>query len=1132
MRYFILLSFCLVFIFQAYPQISDDFSDGDLTSNPSWTGDVSDFTVNSSNHLQLNTSGEKESYLVTANTIGDSVQWDFWIKLSFAPSGNNYCRVYLMSDQQHIDTGSVNGYCLQLGEPGSNDAIELFRQDGNSTTSVCRGTDGLISGSFEMRLRIIRDSYGNWDILADPAGGNNFQLEASGQDSTYFSTNYFGFHSDYTMSYADDFYFDDISVQHYTPDNTSPSIASIDVLNQHEISVEYSESVTPASVENTNNYFVDQGIGNPDNVVQNAMNPKKAKLTFSNSFNSTQQYQLNIQNIEDLAGNVMQDSGKFTYYHVKQGDIVINEIMADPTPQVGLPEAEYVELYNHSAYPVTLHNWSFQIGQNEKSLSSVTIQPDSFLILCDDDNRQQLESYGSVVDFTSMQLTNSGEKLILKNDDGQIIHIIGYKDSWYKDDQKEDGGWSLEQMDPSNACSGSSNWMVSENINGGTPGTVNSAKTPNPDIEVPQIENVIIKDSTHLRLTFSEIMDSVSIKTASYTVDNGIGTIQKLDTKAPFYQSVILELPTKLQSEVLYEITVEDTVMDCAGNKANDLTFQFALYEAGFQDVTITEIMADPSASTDLPDVEYIELYNTSDFPINLKNWNFAYSSYNPKKLPSQIILPDSFLILCAESDLPKLQHFGKVTTVSSMQLPNSGSELLLTDSLNRIISHVEYSDNWYHDDYKKNKGGWSMEMVDKEFPCVGYKNWRASENPKGGTPGKDNSVAAANPDQNSPEYISTIYVNPSLYTIELNETIDPDNLPSPGKFEVEGMGNVLDVTLVEPHYNRIQIVLPDALKPDTVYNLIIHDSVKDCAGNKLEKTKIPLALPSKPKAGDILINEVLFHEPDQTDDFVEIINAAGKPVYLYNQNLVYRDVFDHSDMSEATLDNEKRILFDNDIRCFTNEKRALNEYYKRAVKNNIFENNDIPGLVSDRGILMLQNRADGTVMDSMKYSEDMHNPLIKDKKGISLERVSPELSSGMVENWASAAETAGFATPGFVNSQHNKIGNQKSGEISTEYEIFSPNGDGNRDVQIINYKMDKSGYTGNLRIYDRNGREVCELKNNVLMEKEGSFIWNGKTNEAKKAPVGIYLIYLEVFDKDGNSEKYKTTTVLGGKLN
>ncbi len=38
-------------------------------------------------------------------------------------------------------------------------------------------------------------------------------------------------------------------------------------------------------------------------------------------------------------------------------DVVIDEIMADQTPQIGLPSNEWIELKNVSANPVNLQNW-------------------------------------------------------------------------------------------------------------------------------------------------------------------------------------------------------------------------------------------------------------------------------------------------------------------------------------------------------------------------------------------------------------------------------------------------------------------------------------------------------------------------------------------------------------------------------------------------------------------------------------------------------------------------------------------------------------------------------------------------------------------------------------------------------
>ncbi len=42
--------------------------------------------------------------------------------------------------------------------------------------------------------------------------------------------------------------------------------------------------------------------------------------------------------------------------------------MADPSPVVGLPEVEFLEIYNRTEYPIDLSNWILKMGDEEKYL--------------------------------------------------------------------------------------------------------------------------------------------------------------------------------------------------------------------------------------------------------------------------------------------------------------------------------------------------------------------------------------------------------------------------------------------------------------------------------------------------------------------------------------------------------------------------------------------------------------------------------------------------------------------------------------------------------------------------------------------------------------------------------------------
>jgi len=260
MRYLLVL--ILLFPLLLSAQVFDDFEDGDFTQNPAWSGTENSFKVNDNNQLQLFDTAAGTAYLSTPNTMINATEWRFYIKLSFSPSSNNNARFYLVSNQTDV-TGPLNGYFLQFGESGSDDAIELFRQDGDSYQSVCRGTDGLIASSFVLGMKIIRDETGTWQVFADPAGGDNYQPQGSGTDDTYSSTAFIGVYCKYTVSNSTKFYFDNIYTGDIIVDHDPPELLSVTAETDSTLSLIFSESITQESAENINNYSVDQGTGHP-----------------------------------------------------------------------------------------------------------------------------------------------------------------------------------------------------------------------------------------------------------------------------------------------------------------------------------------------------------------------------------------------------------------------------------------------------------------------------------------------------------------------------------------------------------------------------------------------------------------------------------------------------------------------------------------------------------------------------------------------------------------------------------------------------------------------------------------------------------------------------------------------------
>ncbi len=1228
----ILFLFICVILFQDFTkaQFTDNFTDGDFTSNRTWTGDDALYKVNSSFQLQLNATGTDTAVLSATNSMLPDMEWSFWIKLAFAPSANNLARVYLCSSNADLK-GSLNGYYLKFGENLANDAIELVKQTGTTNTVVCRGTDGFIAAAFAIHVKVVRSASGTWKVYADPLGGTNYQLQATGTDNTFTSGSYLGVYSKYTSSNATGFYYDDFYAGVPVVDNTPPEVASVSLTSLKQLSVTFSEPVESATASNINNYSVTPGNILPSSVTQDISNPAIVQLTFSQNFTPDVSYTLNTSNVKDISGNTMlTGQSAFSWHQAKSYDILVNEIMADPTPVINLPDAEYIELYNRNALPVDLKNWALVIGTSSKVFPQYILPAGGYVILCSTTNKPLLQPFGNVIDFSSFSITNTGATITLKDNYGNVIHTVSFTDKWYPA-AKKDGGWSLEQIDLLNPCGEASNWTACNNDLGGTPGIVNSVKTSNPDNVPPAISQVVVNDRTHLTVNFSESCDSATIlNKANYLIDNGIGNPVTVRAYSPDYKAVFLTLPSPLVTGLLNTITITTNITDCAGNaflagssaqflipfpdtispdvvsvsvvppnklsvvfseavetlsatkltnysvmpgslvpisaKINaansavvDLVFSqrftpdisytlniinvkdisgnimtpaeksFSWHQATTYDVLVNEIMADPSPPVKLPDLEYVELYNRSAFPVELQNWTLMLGS-SLKTLPKYSLPAGGYVILCDDSAKMSLQPYGAVIDFSSFAITNVSGTITLKDFDGNIIHSVSYADSWFNGSYKKD-GGWSLELIDPLNPCGEGSNWAACNNDVGGTPGKVNSVNASNPD-NTPPSVSRVGVTDATHiTVWYSESCDSTSILNPANYTIDnGIGNPTVVWARSPGYKAADLTLASPITADVIYTLTITGNITDCAGNAfLTQNSVRFAIPVEAEANDIVINELLFDPTTAGVDFVEIYNRSAKVIDLKNLILTNYDTISQVITKYDEISQQAFQILPGEYYVLSTDSSKVKQCYKTTNPKAFINMVGFPSMNNDEGLVALTTKG-GKVIDLVAYTSAMQYPLLTIVDGVSLERINPERSSNDVTNWHSAAEAVGYATPGYKNSQFSTIV-ADANEITLSPDIFSPDNDGYNDNLNIAYSFGASGNNVSITIYDATGRVVRNLVNHELCGTSGSFTWDGITNNRQKASIGRYIVFVEVFDMNGNVKRYKKGTVLGGKL-
>lgn len=644
-----------------------------------------------------------------------------------------------------------------------------------------------------------------------------------------------------------------------------------------------------------------------------------------------------------------------------------------------------------------------------------------------------------------------------------------------------------------------------------------------PDTEPPSISSVRATSATTLYVLLNESVDKMSAGLFSNYSVNGLGmpaTAQLDDENSAL---VHLEYAAPFESGATYTLTING-VKDLQGNVMSNVLKKFFYYIAQRYDVVINEIFADPNPSQGLPDEKFIELTNASPFPIDLENWDLEDEDGDRTELPSVVLKPDSFLIVCADEDVGLYSHFGNVAGVSGFPSMNTtGSTVILKNKSGKLIHAVKYSKDTYGNEIKED-GGYTLEMIDAHQPCLGDENWKASNDPSGGTPGKINTVHGSLDDAHAPSLVRAYPSGDAAITLVFSEPMDSASLVATTNYQLDNGLQPVSISAASPFYDQVVMSLNTNISAGKIYNITVSNAI-DCAGNSIgENNTVPFAIPNDAEASDIVINEILFNPEDGGVDYVEIFNRSSKVIDLSSLYLANKDNNEPADVTQLT--SQHILIFPGEYHLLTEDAEAVLRQYISEAPGTFLQMNSFPSYADDGGEVLLMNTQG--IVDEVDYAEEWHFALLSNTEGVSLERIDPNGPSTRT-NFHSAATSAGYGTPGFQNSQYG-ISEIAKGLIRVVPEVFSPDNDGMDDFVTIHYEFPQPGYLTNIKIFDAAGRMVRILENNSLSGLKGYYRWDGLDAKGQQLPQGMYILYTEILSVDGNKKMFKNVVVLARK--
>lgn len=705
--------------------------------------------------------------------------WEFKVVYDYNPSSGNNWSYWLAADKgvsgMH-PSGTTNGYVIGINYTGSDDLLKVWHQEGGNSSAIFSSGfnwQNSVSPGDSVAIKVSRTVQGRWSLDVNLLKNDSWQNLGAFNETSLVSSEYTGVYYEYSSTQDRKLWIDDISVEGlFYADTFAPAIDSYDILERNQLNIQFSEEIDTSKAIN---FTLNSGL-QPGKIQW--LNRAEVELTFDEIF--LEENILEISGVVDLKGNQASILKLiFTYYEAQLYDVIITEILADPTPSAGLPEEEFIEIINRSPYPLNMEGWKLYSGSKSVTFPELILYPQVYYILT-----RNIDKWPKIVDSLIIEmaalpaLTNDGALLQLFDKNNTFISGVEYSAEMYTTERKQEGGWSLELIDIEKFCLQQFNWRECEGINGGTPGVKNSISDEIENFPLPEVERIYVIDSTKISLKFNLTMDSSSvIQIESYTITEGV-QIDSIWCNPPFFNEVILSLAEPLHENKLYECRVHRNISNCLGTEAAETVLGFGLPktpEPG--NVVINEILFDTTYQVP----EYIELYNNSESVIELRNCAVEFIDDDTSSILKSILVSSDYLqlmpgeyIVITKNREQLVKHFNtcnpdKVLEPEKWQaLNNEGGKLAIIDFASNHIDEAIFSADM-HFSLLFETGGVSLEKIHPDKNGLAESSWHsAAADANYGTPTLKNSQYA----EGNPEGVNYF----EFHTTEISPNNDGEN--------------------------------------------------------------------------------------------------------------------------------------------------------------------------------------------------------------------------------------------------------------------------------------------------------------------------------------------------------------------